>query len=66
LQRVEEPMERLRLLGNALTATPEGVALEAQYTQLVTALKEAESAIVLRGLLSSWADADDAAPGGTA
>lgn len=47
LQRVEEPMERLRLLGNALTATPEGVALEAQYTQLVTSFKEAESAIVL-------------------
>jgi dynein heavy chain len=47
LQRVEEPFERLRLMGQVLTATPEGVALDAQYTQLVTALKEAEAGIVL-------------------
>jgi dynein heavy chain len=47
LQRVEEPFERLRQMGQVLTATPEGVALDAQYTQLVTALKEAEGGIVL-------------------
>ncbi len=46
IQRVEDPMDRLRALAQALS-TPEGQALEAQYTQLMSQLKEAEQSIVL-------------------